>query len=85
MTAFLSVEVALFLVVKVFLALVVFFGETALFFDVVADFVNAVFFVIGLVDFFATLTFLDAEAFLTEVTLGVGLAVAARAAGTLRN
>ena len=81
MTVFLRVEVALFLDVKVFLALVVFFGEAALFFAVVADFVDVVF----VDDFFATLTFLEVEAFLTEVTLGVGLAVAERAAGALRN
>ena len=91
MTVFLSVEVELFLVVKVFLALVVFFGEIALFFAVVSDFVDVVFFiavfaeVVFVVDFFATLTFLEVEGFLADVVLGVGLAVAASATGALRN
>jgi len=80
-TVFLSVEAELFLVVEVFLPLVVFFGETALFFTVFADFVAVVF----VVDFFATLTFLEVEGFLADVVLGVGLAVAARATGALRN
>jgi hypothetical protein len=90
-TVFLSVEVALFLVVKVFLALVVFLEETALFFAAVGDFVDVVFFiavfaeVVFVVDFFATLTFLEVEGFLADVDLGVGLAVAARATGALRN
>jgi len=80
-TVFLRVEVALFLVVKVFLALVVFLEETALFFAVVADFAEVGF----VVDFFATLTFLEVEGFLADVVFGVGLAVAARATGALRN